>query len=1316
MRETARRLGVHENTVRNWARDGILKSAKVPGSRFHRFDVSDVERLQRQRGASVASVGDERLTIGPELIDATQLSSWAGTMDAREAFPELMRRLITVTPGLTNVSIRAHEGIAAAGWDGSADSDGSSFLPRGSLRFEFGVGASPATKAKGDYAKRVENPLGATPGETTFVFATPRRWAGADAWAAERREAGDFADVKVIDADDFEGWLQQTPAVHQWISERLGRRPRDAETSERWWGRFSSRTEPPLPLSLFLAGRDAERRELAQLLAGERPAAVVVEATWRDDAVAFVCATVEEMTREGSQPNPLLLVSSDEVWDRVAAQPGRMTLVPLFDDPHLGLARKHEHHVVLPVGWNQVVRDEHITLPRPHRQEAAAALEAAGVDSDQAYRMSALARRSMPSLIRKLAKDPRFTRPVWGEPPAQGTLAPLVLVGSWTSKDEDLEAICQVVDQPWRTVERTLLHWRKTDDPPFVRTGSRWHLASEEEAFLVLGDSLTADDLERWHELVLDALLENDPRVDLRPDERPLAAFMGQGRRYSSALREGLARGIALLGWADAAPMSDGVTAADHARRAVRQVLERASADSTGQTWRSLASEMKALAEGAPDVFLDAVHADLDRERPLLGTMFQDSDRDSWLFGSSPHPELLWALELLCWSPEFLVEATRALARLDDIDPGGRLSNRPLESLQSVLVGWIRHTAAPLDLRKRAVEQIADQLPDVGWKLVLKLWPTLRGVSSPPASPRYRDWKPETRNMPVAEWVELIEQLVALSIELAGGDAERWGELATRLGPLPPSARENLLAAIERLPEADWLNAEDRLHLWDAVNREVSRHRRFSSAEWSMDDAPLLRMEEVAKRLEPTSNVARFAYLFDWHPDLPDAVLGDETYDERLLELRTEALSDTIDADSVDGLRALTERSAAPSQLGWTLARIAPESLTPALLTWLDSESAALKAAARSWASHKLLLQGVPWLRETLGQTEKEAGERRTALALAAPPTRELWDTLNELDGDLYDAYWKGMSPWHVLPQDIKRAIHELLRRGRAWAAIDMLASTLHHESKEPGVLTVEIVENVLEVAVRADPREATSQSLGYEVGMLLDFLEREGFPAEALATYELVYFRLLEDHRRPRALYGQLADSPAFFVELVSRVYRGKHEERRQLDEGDEAFAQHAWTILHDWRQIPGLRDDGKSIDAEHLGRWVRDARLAFSEADREDIGDEQIGQVLAGSPDGADGLWPAEPVRYLVETIGSANIETGLHLGVVNRRGITTRGVYDGGAQERELANRYREWARQASGRWPRTSRVLRTLADTYERDARDHDTEAELSSDFE
>ena len=48
VRDAARALGVHENTVRNWEERGILRAVRLPGSGYRRFSAADVERLRAE--------------------------------------------------------------------------------------------------------------------------------------------------------------------------------------------------------------------------------------------------------------------------------------------------------------------------------------------------------------------------------------------------------------------------------------------------------------------------------------------------------------------------------------------------------------------------------------------------------------------------------------------------------------------------------------------------------------------------------------------------------------------------------------------------------------------------------------------------------------------------------------------------------------------------------------------------------------------------------------------------------------------------------------------------------------------------------------------------------------------------------------------------------------------------------------------------------------------------------------------------------------------------------------------------------------------
>jgi excisionase family DNA binding protein len=46
VREAAARLGVHENTIRNWVDTGVLAAERLPGSGFRRIPLTEIERIE----------------------------------------------------------------------------------------------------------------------------------------------------------------------------------------------------------------------------------------------------------------------------------------------------------------------------------------------------------------------------------------------------------------------------------------------------------------------------------------------------------------------------------------------------------------------------------------------------------------------------------------------------------------------------------------------------------------------------------------------------------------------------------------------------------------------------------------------------------------------------------------------------------------------------------------------------------------------------------------------------------------------------------------------------------------------------------------------------------------------------------------------------------------------------------------------------------------------------------------------------------------------------------------------------------------------
>lgn len=285
-------------------------------------------------------------------------------------------------------------------------------------------------------------------------------------------------------------------------------------------------------------------------------------------------------------------------------------------------------------------------------------------------------------MFRSLARDPR-AMPAWSlDERTSAILAPLVPAGSWESSVGDGELPRELTGVDVDEIQRTLKSLARRADAPFVVSGGLWRLASPEEAAFLLLRDIDPDVLDRWADLVPQALLREDPREDMGTVERMTAELKGVVAAYSGTLRKHLAARLALAA-ASAADLPVDLHMQVRVDRIVHLLMDAASNDGTGATWARLSGHLSTLAEASPEELLDAMEADLARPHSLLATLFRDSDGD--IFGlSSPYPSHLWALETLCWSPEQFGRATVLLAKLAAINPGGRISNRPLESLASV--------------------------------------------------------------------------------------------------------------------------------------------------------------------------------------------------------------------------------------------------------------------------------------------------------------------------------------------------------------------------------------------------------------------------------------------------------------------------------------------------------------------------------------------------------------------------------------------------------------------------------------------------------
>jgi len=140
---------------------------------------------------------------------------------------------------------------------------------------------------------------------------------------------------------------------------------------------------------------------------------------------------------------------------------------------------------------------------------------------------------------------------------------------------------------------------------------------------------------------------------------------------------------------------------------------------------------------------------------------------------------------------------------------------------------------------------------------------------------------------------------------------------------------------------------------------------------------------------------------------------------------------------------------------------------------------------------------------------------------------------------------------------------------------------------------------------------------------------------------------------------------------------------------------------LLNSWNGVPG-EPSGTIINVERIQAWVRRTRELFAELDRAELGDRYIGAALSAVPPDVDGVWPHIGVCEIIEAARSDALERGFEIAVYNRRGIVSKGEFEGGAQERVLADQFAKSATLIASGWGRTAAMLRRLADAYASEA--------------
>lgn len=1071
------------------------------------------------------------------------------------------------------------------------------------------------------------------------------------------------------------------------------------ETWEYAWDSWAKATIPVYSIELAIAGREEQVKELMSKVKGA-PSVIRINTNSFEDACGFTLAV---LSTEPSILERIAIVREEKDWHKLLSDCETVPLILINccnKELNHGYAVDRGHHVIL-LATHFTAAGE-IKLPMPNKLAQIEALKKMGLEVQKVEHLVRSCRGRTALIRRHKDMNPQESKlPQWATAENANIIIPIIFAEAWsTANGCDCQILAMIANMGYEEFEEKLEQLaRGFDDPPVRLVGKIWSITSRQDAFLYMKPYISSNLIRRLCNVGLEVLPQNDPRFDISPAERWMNF---EGDKYSDFLALGISSALAMVvhELGEDYPINS---------TSLEQYIADAVSNILGPTpdtrrWYSLRSHMSSLAEASPDIFLTKLEEDLKKAKPEIAGLFTQEG----MFGGSPHANLLWALEIISWDEKYFSRVIQILASLCRIKIDDRVGNRPFESLRAIFKPWSPQTSLKPSEQIQVLDHIFLTEPTIAWKLLLDMLPKVHDHSSPIQQPAFADWC-EDWNPDITYEVE-IGQLVQHSIlsKVNEPSGERWAELLQAYQVYDDSFSNEILKGLQGINK-DCISAEGVTKLNNVLRELVSKHQRFSKTKWAFPEEYVSKLEAFTLNLIDNNVIEQHAYLFDWgNPHIK----GVEDYSEQqriASDMRINALEQIWTNLGNQGIVELVKISKAYTVLADSLTRCSfSDSVDSMMFDWLSNAGQTFRNIAVEYVFHRAD-NSSEWIDKVITEVNQwEMNEQ--AQFFAALPFDKAISHLEQLPQAVQDQYWRVIEPVGVDFQNVDQVnilLNNLLRHDRSLIAA-RLAKMALNSNKHEFVIEDKLIVDILVAMAKADKQDIDA------AGVLIEYLQEQcRLQKDTMSALEWEYLPMLDSRDiRPSILIADVLENPASFIRLLRLTYKPSIAFKEpDLDVPNRnLLVSRAYSLLKCLDRLPGQTET--SFDKDKLIEWIDAVRHEADGVHRRGIADYYIGELLAQVPEGTDGIWPNEIVREVLEHYQNSDIERGLLIKKHNMRGVTSRGIFDGGMQEKTLSSSYARDAEKIKQTWPRTSRILLSISNSYLEDAKRQDVDAELT----
>ena len=1242
-------------------------------------------------------------------ITALRLKQWGETRRAEEELPGLVSRLIRSELFAAGfIRAPSDERIIETGPDIAVDNPARAtrHIPGGRSVWEVSTREDVQKKATENLSRR-GLPTGWQQGATSFVFVTTRSWPGAREWAFQQQAKHPWRSITVLDATDLQGWIEESLGVQLWLMHRMGLKREGFQWLRVAVQDWSSVADPPPGTALLGSSVDRQFTAWREWLRSppRNPLTIIGES--KGEALLFVQALIEHGASQAPRtPIEGLCVSTEEAVRHLAGSPPSDVVVIPENERVRELAVAHSSvlRVVLPATGQLRVMNP-LSVSPAGNTAVRDFLVGEGVDRGKAAQLARSSGGSV-SVLRRLthkagAEAPDFHLPNRLSP----ILAAAGLFGIWDAGSvADRKIVLRLTGQ--RCDEDLEAAWTELlalPESPVWMDGDRRGLNSRLDTWQRFTEGkITPQALDRYFVAVGTALGEAPLH---RPGERLLLPKDYQALRdsqVSGELLQGLAQGLVLLAeFGDR--MNQRLVGPPVAER-VAEVVFAALEDMTVDRLRALHTVMPRLAEAAPEAFLEAMEADLQRtnsaQKALLNFRGGDGGSESaWLISNtdalSYRSSLMWAYEALAWFPEYAEQAIDLLAQLADEEVLDHHGGQPRQSLAELLKPWNCGSVLDTERHCAVLRKLARDHHEWAFDFVRKCLPGGHDTADAANLPLWRG-KSDSADSERSEEHQRAVYLTAADIlvQYAATSEKTVHAAIGSVDSLPEKEAARVWESVATWAASESRSTEERTrlvrHLTTLADGALTPHSR----EYNRAGA-----RRVLKELSAFPVTAPDLWLFDDDATIRGHRPEDATWEvteERLEQKRRSTLRALRESRGIEAILSLVPEIRNTYMLGAVASRVlSTDEVHSAVSEALDAGGEDARSPMR-WFIQGLLKDIDDVDADALTDVIRSSSFAKLnpdwlPCLLARLPLGPAASRADGLSGRELRLYWEQFdSGWQIIPPERKDwLIAGLCSVVRPRAALWALRGEFEGARTES-----------LRLLIGTLPR-SKEQNLDYwERELVTAIRKRRDLSPDDVAAIEFMFFDVLGAEEMP-ALAKAVASDPSWLQEalMLCRRRRDHAEDPPEWTERRESapeWLRHRAYRLFRWLpRLPGTTSSG--YDVKQGLAWTTSILSFAEEHDRREIAEILLGRAFGSAGFHEDGA-PTEELTQLIEVLRCSRIERGIAVSVSNKLGAVMLPADDAGRPYRAREDFYRELEMQYRDSAPRTARVMRLLQRSF------------------